>query len=280
VPYKTNNLAVRNCTVHDNQFNGILAYQGSNIVIDGSVFYNNSLNLLASYAGIAIDGAGIAQTNFTISNNSIHDNVGGEGWLGANGIYFGHTGANIPTLSNVLVTGNDIYHNGNPDQNQAGRGISGSFNGDVTVVKNRVYQNASAGIYLGDVGLTLTIVISQNVFRNNALRQFGGITNGSGLAQQNLLYVDDPTITGMGAEIGGSGPWTIQNNVFCFATPTTDQFRGFIRINDPVQDGLLQTNNNEFYSAGPNRWKRSDGATLSFQQWQSYGFDANSANPH
>ena len=280
VPYKTNNLTVRNCTVHDNQFNGILAYQGSNIVIDGSAFYNNSLNLLASYAGIAIDGAGIAQTNFTISNNSIHDNVGGEGWLGANGIYFGHTGANIPTLSNVLVTGNDIYHNGNPDQNQAGRGISGSFNGDVTVVKNRVYQNASAGIYLGDVGLTLTIVISQNVFRNNALRQFGGITNGSGLAQQNLLYVDDPAITGMGAEIGGSGPWTIQNNVFCFATPTNDQFRGFIRINDPVQDGLLQANNNEFYSAGPNRWKRSDGATLSFQQWQSYGFDANSVNPH
>ena len=277
-PYRTNNLAVRNCTSHDNQFNGVLAYDGNNVTIDGSSFYNNSLNPNASYAGIAIDGAGFAMQNFTISNNSIHDNTGGEGWLGANGIYFGHTGPNIPTMTNVLVTGNDIFRNGNPDQNQAGRGISGSYNGDATVVKNRVYQNASAGIYLGDAGLTLTITISQNTFRNNALRQFGGITNGSGMAQQNMIYVDDPAITGMGAEVGGSGPWTIQNNVFCYATPTSDQFRGFIRINDPVQDGLLQTNYNQFYSPGPNRFKRSDGVVLSFQQWQSYGYDSSSVN--
>ena len=280
LPYQSNNLAVRNCTVHDNQFNGVLVYDGNNIVIDGSTFYNNSLDLSASYAGIAIDGAGFAMQNVTVSNNSIHDNIGGEGWLGANGINLGHTGPNIPTITNVLITGNDIFGNGNPDQNQAGRGISASFNGDVAVIKNRVYQNASAGVYLGDIGLTLAIVISQNTFRNNALRQFGGITNGSGLAQQNLVYVDDPTITGMGAEIGGNGPWTIQNNVFCFFTPTTDQFRGFIRINDPVQDGLLQSNNNEFYSAGPNRFKRSDGVTLSFQRWQSFGYDPNSVNPH
>lgn len=279
VPYQANNLAVRNCAVHDNQFNGIFVYDGNNITVDGSVFYNNSLNTSASYAGIALDGAGFAMQNFTISNNSIHDNIGGEGWLGANGIYFGHTGPNIPTMTSVLVTGNDIYRNGNPDQNQAGRGISGSFNGDVTVVKNRVSQNASAGIYLGDVGLTLAITISQNIFRNNALRQFGGITNGSGMAQQNMIYVDDPTITAMGAEIGGNGPWTIEYNVFCYMTPTTDQFRGFLRINDLVQDGLLQSNYNQFYSAGPNRFKRSDGVVLSFQQWQQYGFDANSVNP-
>jgi hypothetical protein len=92
--------------------------------------------------------------------------------------------------------------------------------------------------------------------------------------------VDDPTITGMGAEVGGNGPWTIQNNVFSFTTNTTDTYRGFIRINDAVQDGLLQSNNNVFYSAGPNRFKRSDGVILTFAQWQANGLDANSVNPH
>ena len=279
VPYLANGLQIKNCTVHNNQFNGILSFNGSNTVIDGSSFYNNSLNLTTSYAGIAIDGNLPPQSNITISNNAIHNNAGGEGWQGANGIYLGHTGANIPTLQNVLITGNDIYLNGNPDQNQAGRGISASVNGDVTVVKNRVYQNASAGIYLGDTNLTLNIVISQNIFRNNSLRQFGGITNGSALAEQNMIYVDDPAITGMGVEIGGGGPWTIQYNVFTFATNTDDTWRGFIRVNDSVQDGLLHSDFNTFYSAGPNRWKRSDGTVLSFSQWQSFGFDAHSANP-
>jgi hypothetical protein len=279
VPYLANGLQIRNCSIHNNQFNGILLFNGNNAVIDGSSFYNNSLNLTSNYAGIAIDGNSPPQSNITISNNAIHDNVGGQGWQGANGIYLGHTGANIPTLQNVLITGNDLYRTGNPEQNQAGRGISASINGDVTVVKNRVYQNASAGIYLGDTNLVLNIVISQNIFRNNSLRQFGGITNGSALAEQNMIYVDDPAITGMGVEVGGNGPWTIRFNVFTFASNTTDTWRGFIRINDAVQDGLLQSDFNTFYSAGPNRWKRSDGTILSFSQWQSFGFDANSSNP-
>jgi len=280
VPYLADGLEIRNCAVHDNQFNGILAFNGNNIVIDHSDFYHNSLSLGASYAGIAIDGDLPPQSNVVISNNSIHDNVGGEGWNGANGIYLGHTGSKIPTISSVLITGNEIFHNGNPSQDQAGRGISGSFNGSVTVVKNHIYRNASAGVYLGDVNLTLSIVIANNIFWNNALRQLGGITNGSGLAEGNLLSVDDPAITGMGAEVGGNGPWTIRHNVFTFSTATDDQYRGFIRINDAVQDGLLVSNFNTFYSAGPNRFKRSDGVFLSFAQWQSFGLDASSANPH
>lgn len=278
VPYLANNLQIRNCSVHDNQFNGVLIFNGNNVTIDGSAFYSNSLNVQASYAGIAIDGTWPPESNFAISNNQIHDNIGGDGWLGANGIYFGHTGTNIPTLQNVVVSGNEIFRNGNPNQNQAGRGISGSFNGDVTVVRNHVYQNASAGIYLGDTNLTLAIVISQNVFRNNALRQFGGVTNGTGLAEQNMLLVDDPSITGMGVEVGGNGSWTIQYNAFNFTTKTNDQWRGFIRLNDSAQDGVFQSNFNQFYSAGPNRFKRSDGTVLSFGQWQSYGYDANSVN--
>jgi hypothetical protein len=279
VPYMANFLTIRNCRIHDNQFNGILAFNGNSTTIEDSGIYANGLDLTNSYAGILIDGNGGPQTGFLISNNYIHDNIGGLGWLGANGIYLGHTGSNIPKLTNVVIAGNDISRNGNPSQNQAGRGISGSFTGDVSVTGNTVSSNASAGIYLGDVGLVLTINISQNVFYDNALRQFGGITDGSALATQNLLLVDNPNITGMGAEIGGTGPWTLANNMFAFTTQTGDAYRGFIRINNPEQDSLLQSDYNTFYSAGPNRWLQSDGTVLSFAGWQAAGYDAHSANP-
>ena len=279
VPYMANFLVIRNCRIHDNRFSGILAFNGNNITIEDSEIYANSLDPTEIYAGIQIDGNGGRQTGFLISNNHIHDNIGGQGWQSANGIYLGHTGSNIPNLSNVVIAGNDISHNGNPNQNQAGRGISGSFTGDVSVTGNAVFRNASAGIYLGDAGLVLTINISQNVFYNNALRQFGGFTDGNALATRNVVLVDDPNITAMGVEIGGLGQWTLTSNVFLYTTQTTDAYRGFIRINNPEQDRLLQSDYNTFYSAGPNRWLQSNGYKLSFDGWRAAGYDAHSANP-
>jgi hypothetical protein len=279
LPYMANFLTIRNCRIHHNQFDGILAFNGNNITIEDSEIYSNGLDPTQSFAGIHIDGNGGTQTGFLISDNRIHDNVGGQGWQGANGITLGHTGSNIPTLTAVAIAGNDISRNGNPNQNQAGRGISGSFTGDAIIAGNHVSRNASAGIYLGDVGLVLIIDISRNVFYNNALRQFGGFTDGSALAADNLLLVDDPEITGMGVELGGAGRWTLARNTFAFTTPTSDVYRGFIRINNPEQDGLLQSDYNIFYSAGPNRWLRSSGSMLSFEQWRAAGYDAHSENP-
>jgi hypothetical protein len=83
----------------------------------------------------------------------------------------------------------------------------------------------------------------------------------------------------MGAEIGGAGTWSLLNNVFIYTTPTSDQYRGFIRINDAAQDANLVSNYNLFYSAGPQRWIRSNGAILNFAQWQWAGYDGNSVNP-
>lgn len=277
--YMANNVLIRNCRIHDNQFNGILAFNANNTTIQDSEIYANSLELASMHAGIQIDGSGPPQTGFLISNNRIHDNIGGLDWQGANGIYLGHTGANIPNLINIVISGNEIAHNGNPNQNQAGRGISASFTGDVSVVRNFVWRNASAGIFLGDAGLVLTINISQNFFYDNALRQFGGLTNGSALATDNLLLVDDPNITAMGAEIGGTGPWTLTNNSFVYTTSTNDTFRGFVRINNPEQDRLLQSDYNTFYSAGPNRWLQSNGVKLTFEGWRAAGYDAHSVNP-
>jgi hypothetical protein len=277
--YLANGITIRNTVIHDNQYNGINWYDGGNLTIDNCEIYGNSLDLGASYAGIRVDGSGTPQSGFTIINSRIHHNLGGSDWNSGNGIYIGHTGANIPSLRGLLIAGNEIHHNGNPNQNQSGRGISGSFNGDVTITRNYVHRNASAGIYLGDEGLTLKISLAQNVFVDNALRQFGGFTDGSAVAKENMLYVDDPEITGMGVEIGGKGSWVIQNNLFSFTTPTTDTYRSFIRINDTFQDSQLISDYNVFYSAGPNRWKRSDGIQLPFNTWRAAGYDLHSVNP-
>jgi len=122
--------------------------------------------------------------------------------------------------------------------------------------------------------------LSQNIFYNNALRQFGGYTATHAKASHNAVFVDNPNITAMGAEVGGSGTWEITNNVFYYQTGSSDRFRGFIRINDATQDKNLYSDYNLFYSPLPDRWKRSDGVTLTFSQWISYGFDANGKNPY
>lgn len=262
-------LSIRNATIHHNQYNGIISYGGNYVSIENCEVYSNSLETSDSYAGIRVDGNGTAQTNFVIANNRIYSNVGGEDWLSGNGIALGHTGSGTPVMANVQISGNEIHHNGNPNQNQAGRGITAHVHGDITIVRNYVHENASAGIYLGDEGLVLKIDISQNVFVNNALRQFGGFTDGAASARNNLVYVDNPSITAMGAEVGGRGAWNLQNNVFTFTTPTKDIYRGFMRINDFAQEEVLQSDYNIYYSAGPNRWIRSDSTPVPFDLWQS-----------
>ena len=199
----------------------------------------------------------------------------------------GHSGqrlvvgpAAIPEIRDVAIIGNDVHRNGNPDQNQAGRGITGTFHGDITISSNFVHQNASAGIYLGDSsGTRLDIAILRNVFYNNALRQFGGFTETKGLADGNLLVVDDPQLTAMGAEVGGLGPWEISSNTFWYTTESSDTFRSFIKINNAEQESLLRSDRNLFYSNGPRRWRRADDTILDFSQWQAAGFDSNSSSP-
>jgi hypothetical protein len=271
-------LAIRNSAVHHSRSNGILVYDGSYVSIENCEIYSNSLDTNESYAGIRLDGGGPAQTNLLLANNRIYGHIGGDDWLSGNGIVLGHTGPNTPNMQSVLIAGNEIHHNGNPKQNQAGRGITAHIQGDVAVVRNYIYRNASAGIYLGDHGLALRIEIEQNVFVNNALRQFGGFTDAGAVARHNLAFVDDPALTAMGAEVGGRGGWTLENNVFAYTTSTRDIYRGFIRINDSAQEDVLQSDHNVFYSAGPQRWIRSDSIPLPFDQWQSPQRDRHSVS--
>ena len=123
------------------------------------------------------------------------------------------------------------------------------------------------------------MTMRNNNCRNHSCRQLGGLTDGTAKASYNTRIVDDPVITGMGAEFGGNGTWFLTGNVFSFYGKTSDAWRGFIRINDASQDTALQSDYNIFYSGGPNRWKKSDCITLTFRDWRAAGYDKNSVNP-
>lgn len=277
--YASTGIRLCDLSVNNNMENGILVFDSNRVTIEQSDISSNSQDPWESFAGIRIDGAGGAWQCFTIQRCKLHHNLGGVDWASGNGITLGNTGDHIPTLTDVLIQDNDIYSNGNPDQNQAGRGISASMNGSVTILGNLVRSNASAGIYLGDYGLHLNITLERNYFHNNALRQFGGTTEGWATARYNTILVDRPDMTAMGVEIGGLGTWTITNNIFNYSVPTEDSWRGFVRINDADQEQHLVSDYNLFYSAGPWRWKLSNGQAIDFAAWQKHGFDLHSVSP-
>jgi hypothetical protein len=259
--------------------NGILVFDCQNVTVEDSEIYGNSLDEGSMWAGLRIDAKGGNWSGFLVRGNRIHDNLGGLDWNSANGILLGHTDGNIPEFTNVRILANDLYLNGNPAQNQAGRGLSASCTGDVTVSGNTVRQNASAGIYLGDKGLQLSIDISRNFFYNNALRQYGGITDGVAKASQNTAIIDDATITAMGAEVGGNGNWTLTGNAFYYLTASSDSYRAFVRINDSATQKNFAADYNLYYSPGPVRWKNGLGDFLAFEQWRTLGFDTHGIVP-
>ena len=277
--YVANNVRLLELEVVSNRWHGISVYNSDTVTIEDSRIMSNGADPSGRFAGISVDGNGGEWSGFVIRGNTIANQNTGEGWLSCNGLSFGHTGNNIPVIRDIHVVANVIDRNGNPNQNQAGRGITGSFHGDIEISRNTISNSASAGVYLGDYGLAIAITIRQNLFLNNQLRQFGGTTSMRSVAENNTVLVNDPNATAMGVEVGGTGQWNLVNNTFAYLTGTDDEFRGFVRINDADQQRLLVSDYNVFYSAGPRRWKTSDDRTLDFKGWQAAGFDRNSAAP-
>lgn len=277
--YISNNVHLRDLEIVSNRRHGVSIYNSDTVSVEDSRIQSNGSDSAGRFAGISIDGNGGEWSEFLIRGNMIANHNTGEGWLSCNGISLGHTGNNLPTLRQVRIIQNTIDRNGNPNQNQAGRGITGSFHGDVEISRNTISNSASAGVYIGDYGLAIEISIRQNLFINNKLRQFGGTTSVRAFAENNTVLVNDPEATAMGVEVGGTGPWNLLNNTFAYLTGTEDQFRGFVRINDNDQQRIFKADYNVYYSAGPRRWITADDRTMDFRTWQATGFDRNSAAP-
>ena len=117
--YRSAGILIRDVKVSASRQAGVLSWNSVGVSMEDSEISHNGLDTSADYDGIRIDGTG-ELNGFLIRNCRIHDNIGGEDWKSSNGIFLGHTGANPPTLRGVIISGNEIYSNGNPNQNQAG----------------------------------------------------------------------------------------------------------------------------------------------------------------
>jgi len=214
---RCDNLSLVNILAHDNQCHGCQIADSSHLQVERCEFCDNCLDHTAQYAGLRVTTWHAPISDIRITRCQIHDNAGGPDiWQNCgNGIYLGADVRPRPVLRNVVVERNAIYRNGNFAQNQAGRGITGTCDGDVQILRNDIHDNASAGAYLGGDAVTVDVTFAYNLFRNNHLRGFGWITDGTVHAYNNTVYSGDAKLTGLGIEFAGHGTFVIKNNLLC-----------------------------------------------------------------
>ena len=190
--------------VHDSQDDGIAVDACSEVVLRNNETFNNNLSASGGFSGMAIDNSrGEESHNILIEFNRTHHNIGSPQNNG-NGIKIGHTGDKIATIHALVIRGNEVFVNGNTAQNQFGRGITASVNGDMLLEFNCIHDNASAGAYIGGIGYHFNLIYSKNVFVNNHLRGFGWIGDGQVQAIENIVLCNQKGLTCVGTEFGGS----------------------------------------------------------------------------
>lgn len=213
IGYFADGLRILNCIVDHNQKNGILIGSSSDTIIRGNDIYKNNLSGDQEYSGILVDKwDGGTVRNVIIDENKIHGNAGSRAHNG-NGIKLGHTGDNLMTIKNLVITSNQIYQNGTMTQNQFGRGITASVAGDMLIGYNCIHDNASAGSYVGGQKLSFSVRYVGNVFSNNHLRGFGWIDDGEVHAVNNTVICDREGLPCVGIEFNGAGRFEIHHNI-------------------------------------------------------------------
>ena len=174
-----NGIQVINCKIHDNKppsssgyYYGIYAARGSNLLIQGSQFYNNSGGGLHLYPG--------PLSNPVIRNNSIHHNnyqanspVGGI-------ILYSSSGS----ISNAKIYNNLVYRNGTSSSGSA-TGIRLVNTSGAKVWNNTVYGNKTYGLQIGPGSST---VVQNNILYSNGRGNYSN--QGSGTTYANNLTTD------------------------------------------------------------------------------------------
>jgi parallel beta-helix repeat protein len=175
-----NDIQVINCKVHDNKppsstgyYYGIYAHNGSNLLIQGSQFYNNSGGGLHLYPG--------PLSNPVIRNNSIHNNnyqanspVGGI-------ILYGSSGS----ISNAKIYNNLVYRNGTSSSGNA-TGIRLVYTSGAKVWNNTVYGNKTYGLQIASSSST---VVQNNIIYGNGT---GNYSNQSSSTTYTNNITTDP----------------------------------------------------------------------------------------
>ncbi|MHC8372069.1 M10 family metallopeptidase C-terminal domain-containing protein [Pseudomonas sp. MDT1-85] len=140
---QTVNMVIKNSVSHGNGLDGFVADFLSNSTFENNVAYDNDrhgFNIVTS------------THDFTLTNNVAYDN-------GGNGIVVQRGSEDIPSPSNITITGGEVYGNG-------AEGVLIKMSSEVTVSGVDIHDNTSAGIRIYGSN---HVEIIDNTLTNNSL---------------------------------------------------------------------------------------------------------------
>ncbi|MGE7962224.1 M10 family metallopeptidase C-terminal domain-containing protein [Pseudomonas sp. NPDC089918] len=140
---QTVNMVIKNSVSHGNGLDGFVADFLSNSTFENNIAYDNDrhgFNIVTS------------THDFTLTNNVAYDN-------GGNGIVIQRGSEDIPSPSNITITGGEVYGNG-------AEGVLIKMSSEVTVSGVDIHDNTSAGIRIYGSN---HVEIINNTLNNNSL---------------------------------------------------------------------------------------------------------------
>ncbi|KGU86305.1 putative Ig domain-containing protein [Pseudomonas mediterranea] len=174
---QTVNMVIKNSVSHGNGLDGFVADFLSDSTFENNVAYDNDrhgFNVVTS------------THDFTLTNNVAYDN-------GGNGIVVQRGSENIPSPSNITITGGEVYGNG-------AEGVLIKLSSEVTVTGVDIHDNASAGVRIYGSN---HVEILDNTLNNNSL---------GGAVPEIIIQSYDDTLGVSGKYFNGSDN-TIQGNL-------------------------------------------------------------------
>ncbi|RMM52772.1 putative Ig domain-containing protein [Pseudomonas corrugata] len=174
---QTVNMVIKNSVSHGNGLDGFVADFLSDSTFENNVAYDNDrhgFNVVTS------------THDFTLTNNVAYDN-------GGNGIVVQRGSEDIPSPSNITITGGEVYGNG-------AEGVLIKLSSEVTVTGVDIHDNASAGIRIYGSN---HVEIIDNTLNNNSL---------GGAVPEIIIQSYDDTLGVSGKYFNGSDN-TIQGNL-------------------------------------------------------------------
>jgi parallel beta-helix repeat protein len=173
---QTVNMVIKNSVSHGNGLDGFVADFLSDSTFENNVAYDNDrhgFNVVTS------------THDFTLTNNVAYNNGGG-------GIVVQRGSENIPSPSNIVITGGEVYGNG-------AEGVLIKLSSDVTLSGVDIHDNGSAGVRIYGSN---NVEVSDNNLNNNGL---------NGAVPEIIIQSYDDTLGVSGKYFNGSDN-TIQGN--------------------------------------------------------------------
>ncbi|MHA2179133.1 MAG: right-handed parallel beta-helix repeat-containing protein [Candidatus Thorarchaeota archaeon] len=191
----SHNAIIDNCTIRDSPSSGIFLTNTNN-------GYVNECDISTNSHAIRLNNA----NNAVITNNVLHDSIGGSGinlyeshfaLITGNEVYScSDSGIKVIVSNNCTIENNVIYENWFFTVPECG--IYLDFGHNATIVENEIYNNAQNGIFLTSSDW---VYIFGNDIYNNADHGIDAVSSDNGTITQNNIH--------------GNGWWPVLPNALC-----------------------------------------------------------------